>query len=1067
MPRKWLLIISLLSLFVAPFFSENAEDGADEILSLQQIDILIETTAYNQALKELTKYMSAHPNDFDRAQKRISRIMQEREIFNKGAADLVDLIKNGDESKSEKLSKITELESSELDSTDTVIDFTNLARRTVTLGEVLIHYNRIMREGVALVRKEEYTAAAVKFEEGFSIKNEFSDVVFDTENPSKEDQGTLVVYESDITAPVRRSVNNVRSFVAGTLTSQSMDSRISDCERAYAEYVAAITAKNPELVALALKKVTATFGNYAELRNKIIDEAKVLDKSDRLANERNPNLMGTSYITFHQKFILGDESNPDTGIIGAMDAYFNKRVEDMKDRTGVVLFELLNSVLVNLPENKIYSLTEKIPQEQKNVASSKAYASYALSLHNLYNLEKNLDGKSVGENHSGYSSSMGFVNEYIADLSLAYNSVTELAKEKANPEKIDREDLSEPTIAQNLKKLLRYEKIKSDSKEYISLINDEENRERQYFDAKTKREKEIDELIALSGGKLKISKQKRTTAGVQINDDPLDFRKQIVYFTSVNEQNLREATFHAKGLWGYIALAYSTLGEKAYYEFDRRCSGTEFLLYGKKQDDAFDGESEFSAEFIKKYPVEAKNEAIKLNAEIAKKKEELISQRELLKGGEEYRKSEKDYNNGRILLDQTIAAFDRLVARNNIVIDTANPQIKAYESVLLEADELYKNALAAFKKEDFDGANSAVDSASEKYAEALDIEFSEKIRSMREETLAQLASKIQQAEYAKVLREVFALKDRASTLYYSSDFDRAETVLVDAQSRWAKVSTDADPEIEELLTIVRTVKSATYGRLLVQSDPHYPELSYSLDMAKLSFEKGVKLKKEGKQEEAGESFNLALTNVRNVQNVYPLNQEARFITLKIQQETDPEKFQRDFSSMLSEAKSKSSLSERLAELEALYEINPKYPGLADDIYNLKDSLGMFPKKTVKKEVKKSADSKIAQARSAFKAAGNDEKKLNQALALANEAISIDGTSKEAKNLKLEIQLKIGSSVTAILSQSDEKMYAEAARLFNQRRFTDSKLIMDRLLQGAAAKKSRKVIDLYNRLLKRI
>ena len=128
---------------------------------------------------------------------------------------------------------------------------------------------------------------------------------------------------------------------------------------------------------------------------------------------------------------------------------------------------------------------------------------------------------------------------------------------------------------------------------------------------------------------------------------------------------------------------------------------------------------------------------------------------------------------------------------------------------------------------------------------------------------------------------------------------------------------------------------------------------------------------------------------------------------------------------------------------------------------------MFPKKEVKKEVKRSADSKIAEAKKAFKDAGSDEAKLSRALVLANEAIAIDGTSKAAKELKLQIQLKIGASSTAILSQNDEKMYAEAARLFNQRRFADAKGIMDNLLKGAAAKKSRKVIDLNNRLLKRL
>ncbi|MBQ9207137.1 MAG: hypothetical protein IJ158_10570 [Treponema sp.] len=1067
MPKKRLVFAVLFSLLSVPHIFSQNEGGADGVLSLQQIDLLIETTAYNEALKELSKYIAAHPNDFDRAQKRISRVMKLREQYNKGAEYLVDVIKNGDESKSEKLNKITELESSELDPTETVIDFTNLARRTVTMGEVLIKYNQIMREGVSLVRKEKYAEAAVKFEEGFAIKNEFSDVVFELETVDSDSDGQLVVYENDITVPVRRSVNNVRALVAGTLVSASMDSRISDCERAYAEYMQAVASRSIDAVSAALKKVNAAFGKYAELRNKIIDDAKVLESAEKLAEERNPLLLGTSYISFDQKFILGDESNPDTGIIGAFDAYFNRRVESMKSKTNEVVFDVLNAVLQNLPENKIYSLTQKIESEEKNVSTAKSYAAFALYLHDLYKLEKNLDGTTVGDNHSGYASSMGFVNEYIADLGLAYKSVIELAYEKSHPEKIDKTDLSDSTVKKNFGKLMQYEKIKSDSKKYLSLIDAELEFEKNYFDAKAAREKELAELMALSGGKLKIASQKRTTAGVQISDDPLDFRKQIAYFTSVNTQNLQEATAHAKGLWGYIAQVYSIRGNEAYIAFEKQCSDTEFLLYGEKRDDSQEVPDEFSAEFIKKYPIEAKASAEKLNSEIAKKKEELVGWREILSGGEEYRKTEEDYVLGTLSLDRTIHNFDSLFARNYTVISTAEPQIKNYENTLREAEEQYNLALAAFKKENFDNANAAVDAASEKYAAALDIEYSEKIRSMREVTLNDLAVKIQQAEYEKVLREVFALKDRAATYYYSSNFDAAENILVSAQTKWAKVSTDPDSEIEDLLNIVKTVKSMSYGRVLLQSDPHYPELSYSLDMAKQSFERGVKLKTEGNPEEAKKSFEIARTNIRNVQNVYPLNKETRLLDLKIDRELDPEGFPRKFENQYTAAKSEPKPSERLAALEDLYEINPKYPGLAQEIYNIKDSLGMFPKKTVQKEVKKSADSKIAEARRAFKAAGNDEAKLNNALKLANEAIAIDGTSKAAKELKLDIQLKIGATSTAILSQNDEKMYAEAARLFNQRRFSDSKQIMDRLLQEAAAKKSRKVIDLYNRLLKRL
>lgn len=1058
-----LVAVLLFSLFVPGFFSPQSYGGAEEkILSLKQIDRLIDTTAYNEALRALTKYMSAHPEDFDRAQKRVSRIMKLREDYNRGAEELVDVIKNGEESKSEKLTKITELENSELDSTDTVFDFTNLARRTVTLGEVLYQYNKIMREGATLVKNGDYTAACVKFEEGFAIKNEYSDIVFDTENPGAAEEGTLVVYENDITNPVRRSINNVRILVAGNLSSAGIEGRIVDCEKAYAEYMQAVSLRNMEMVMQALIKVNRAFSDFASLRNRIIAESSVLNWAEGVAVERNPLLAGTNYISFLQKFIIGDESNPDTGIIGAFDAYFNNRVESMKARTNSVVFDLLDGIIANLPESKIYSLAGKIDVEQKNIEVAKNYSEYARFLHDLYNLQKNPDGSTVGEKHSGYADSMAFVSEYIADLGIAFESTKELAAVKGNSGKIDKTDFSDTSLMSNTALLSRYEKIKSDSKAHVSLVDEERKREIAYFESKKTKEKEIEELRRISGGKIKVSENKRrTTAGVQISDEPLDFRKQIEYFTSIATQNLKESARHANVIWGYLAQAYYSLAQKDYDRYEKLCGETEVLFSGEKAPE------DQSVGFIKKYPVEARDKADQINQEIKRKKSVHSEKRTFLSGGEEYRGENADFNRGTLALDAVIKKFDSLTARNQIIIAEAEQKIRDYENLLREADEQYNLALSSFKKEDFDNANAAVDSASEKYAGALDIEYSEKIRAMREETLSALAVKIQQAEYEKVLREVFALKDKAAISYYASNFDSAENLLVTAQAKWARVSTERDSEIEDMLNIVKTIKSIEYGRVLLQSDPHYPELSYSLDMAKQSFERGVQFKQNGEKDKADEAFNLALTNIRNVQNVYPLNKEARLITLRIQQELDPEGFPRQFENQYNAARLNSNKNERLADLEDLYSINPKYPGLAQEIYDIKDSLGMFPKKEVKKEVKKSADSKIAEARQAFKAAGEDEGKLNRALAIANEAIAIDGTNKAAKELKLQIQLKIGATSTPILSQNDEKMYAEAARLFNQRRFADAKSIMDNLLTGAAAKKSRKVIDLYNRILKRL
>ncbi|WP_407426193.1 hypothetical protein, partial [Treponema sp.] len=805
----FIFIFSLF--FLCLLFSEETGTAGDEILSLQQIDILIESTAYNEALKELTKYINAYPNDFDRAHKRVMKVFKAREKYNKDGEELVELIRDGDDTKVDKLYKITELESSELDSTETVVDFTNLARRTVTLGEVLIHYNRIMKEGVALVKKEKFPEAALKFEEGFAIKNEFSDIVFDPKD-LKNSEGIPVVYENDITDPVKKSIGTILSLVAGSLLSAGFSSRESDCEKAYNEFIKAVSAKNVDIdeVQKSFKRVNTAFSKLAELHNKIIDEAEKLQQVVELAEQRNPLLLGTSYISFQLKFVAGDSSHPDTGVIGAIEAYYNKRIESMKEKTGAIVFSILNETIKKLPEEKIYSLADKIDPERNSMKLSRDFAQTAISLHDLYKLEKTLDAVSFGEKYPDYEKSMKFVYEYISGLSLAYESVKDLAYERKNPEKINTSFVSQKLLSENLQKLLRYEKIKSDSRSYLKLIDDEKKRESEYFANLEKREREIAELVELSGGTLKISTlKKRETAGTRISDSPLDFRNQIDYFTSISRQNLDESSAHALGLWEYMSRGYMTLSRDSFDDFSKQCSDTEILLYGagsQDDEDNFDFQESVFSEFVKHYPVEARENAEKLNSRISAKREEFLSQLEFLyKGKDDYWNVSENYKNSTLEFERIIKNFDTLYARNNVVIDKASVQIRQYEAVLADANEQFNRASDLYKKGDYKNAMLAVDAASEKYAGALEIEYSEKIRSVREVSLTELAMKIQRAEFERVLRSVFALKDRASTFYYSGNFDNAENVLLSAQLQWATVSSEPDPEIENLLAIVKNI----------------------------------------------------------------------------------------------------------------------------------------------------------------------------------------------------------------------------------------------------------------------
>ena len=80
----------------------------------------------------------------------------------------------------------------------------------------------------------------------------------------------------------------------------------------------------------------------------------------------------------------------------------------------------------------------------------------------------------------------------------------------------------------------------------------------------------------------------------------------------------------------------------------------------------------------------------------------------------------------------------------------------------------------------------------------------------------------------------------------------------------------------------------------------------------------------------------------------------------------------------------------------------------------------------------------------------------------DKTISYADASVQIAEAKKQIE-----NVTAILSQSDERLYAEAGRLFNQRKFSDANDMMEILWKSPAARRSRKVIDLRKRIARRL
>lgn len=122
----------------------------------------------------------------------------------------------------------------------------------------------------------------------------------------------------------------------------------------------------------------------------------------------DPSILESSYVAFLMHFVKGRGSDPDSGIVAAMDAFFNRNVEEMKSETLSTVITKLDSVKANKTKNT--ALTESI-------RAATTFALLAADCQKLYELcENHEDGNiiNVGSSYKNFTESMEFIPKYLA-----------------------------------------------------------------------------------------------------------------------------------------------------------------------------------------------------------------------------------------------------------------------------------------------------------------------------------------------------------------------------------------------------------------------------------------------------------------------------------------------------------------------------------------------------------------------------------------------------------------------------------------------------------------------------
>ena len=249
------------------------------------------------------------------------------------------------------------------------------------------------------------------------------------------------------------------------------------------------------------------------------------------------------------------------------------------------------------------------------------------------------------------------------------------------------------------------------------------------------------------------------------------------------------------------------------------------------------------------------------------------------------------------------------------------------------------------------------------------------------------------------------------------------------------------------MNFVNTAISRQTGREILPSEPQYPEMSQLINIANQYFDSGAKKYKDGNKADGDKDLEKALESIQKVQYVYPLNQEASILTLKINQIKDPAKFNEEFAQKIQNAramcKNTNTVQEGYSNLLDYYKLNPDYKGLKDLIYQVEIDIGIR-QKPVDNSAQTRSKNLYNDAQKAYNNAGNNIVKLQASLEKVNRALALNPNNTQAQNLKDKIITKMGGT-SVQPTMEDESLYNQAIQYLQNNNVIAANQILQQLM----------------------
>ena len=373
-----------------------------------------------------------------------------------------------------------------------------------------------------------------------------------------------------------------------------------------------------------------------------------------------------------------------------------------------------------------------------------------------------------------------------------------------------------------------------------------------------------------------------------------------------------------------------------------------------------------------------------------------------------------------------------------------------------------REARSALNNNQFELAREKVSAARDRFLTSLDYQEDSQLRNESDTLLSNLAQEITRTQNAIVIRDVRNLISNAKDFYQQGNLDRAESLLLNAKSRWLTTHSEDNNEVMYWLRFVRTARNVKSGREIKKTDTLYDEMTRLLNLAKEDYQKARESISKGKQNEADKYFEHAKGKLLQVRIPFPFNREASVLSLKILQLQNPDTFEERFQQLFQEARQKIEVNpqEAYAELRDLKAIKPDFPGMDQAIYNCEIKLGIVVPPPNPEDLRRSREL----YQNALRIFEEGERvNYNIAIEQLNRAIELNSDNQAAINLKDRIQIQMGGTSTVVISSTAEQQLRQAEEKFIEGSYYEAYSIVQRLWENPQNQRYQPLVELKRRI----